>query len=88
MRVTVKKMIYSDYVALVHSLGQSAKFTEVPSTNGFGGFKGVYTDVFRHTAAVAWPIDRPIEHQEEFATKYNTGFPVEEYESTKEPMDV
>lgn len=89
MRIPVKRMTIQKWKELVQRLGGSATYVDIPPTftttdSEVPVFKGVYTDHRKKEIAVAWPIDRPKEHQDEFAKEYCSGFyPVEYVERVK-----
>lgn len=57
----------SKFKEIVHSRGNQAKLYDVPATIPGIQFKGVFTDATKQEIAVAWPVDRPKEAQDEFS---------------------
>jgi hypothetical protein len=77
MTVPVRRCLKKDIDKIVERLGKNAKFTEVPSTIPGVSFRGVIS-ASCDEVSVAWPVDRPPEHQDDFAKKYNCGFPLDQ----------
>lgn len=80
MTVRVKRMTLKAYQAMVKLLGHSAVTMNVPSTIDGIHFLGTYTTPSCDEIAVAWPIDRPEQHQTEYSEKYHCGYPVDEFD--------
>lgn len=81
MKVKVKRVTIKTYNEIIERLGPKACFIEVPSTKSDTTFTGIFTDLLKQTIAVSWPIDRPTEHQHDFARDCANGaWPVEAVE--------
>ena len=79
MKIKIKRVTKDKYNKTKADLGPNAEIVMVPATVPGVMFQGIQTS--RTEVMVAWPIDRPPEHQIIFANE-NTfgGQPVEEME--------